>query len=97
MYNEFRHFAFEDATYRMTDFGLSNLIKFYGQSLLSSESVIRQQVAYDYVNLVKLGDKHGRSALNQLQAAFRNGGLEPRNRKRISDLFDGDLLASLDL
>ncbi|KAF2131324.1 hypothetical protein P153DRAFT_355135 [Dothidotthia symphoricarpi CBS 119687] len=97
MYDEFRYLAFEDSSHRMTDFGLSNLIKFYGQSLLSSKGVIRQRVAHDYVDLVKGTDKYGRSAFNQLQSAFRNGGFEPRSWKRISDWLDGDLLASLEL
>jgi la-related protein 1 len=37
MYDEFRRFAFEDAVHNMTNVGLSNLIKFYGESLVASQ------------------------------------------------------------
>jgi la-related protein 1 len=97
MYDEFRHFAFEDAAYRRTDVGLSNLIKFYGESLLSRQSIIRQRVATDYVNLVKAENEHRRPAFQQLQSAFRNGSIDPRSRKRIDDLLDADILTSLGL
>lgn len=96
MYDEFRHFAFEDAARRMTDVGLSNLIKFYGESLLSPHSVIREQVAADYVDLVEAEDEHRRPAFKQLQSAFRTGNIDTLSRKRIDDLLDANLLASLE-
>ncbi|KAF1840714.1 uncharacterized protein K460DRAFT_295353, partial [Cucurbitaria berberidis CBS 394.84] len=96
MYDEFRHFAFEDAAHRMTDVGLSNLIKFYSESSVSPQSVIRERVASDYVDLVKAEDEHHHPAFTQLQSALRNGTMNACSRKRIDDLLDDDLLASLE-
>ena len=96
MYDEFRHFAFEDAVHRMTDIGLSNLIKFYGESLLSPHSVIREHVASDYVDLVKAEHEHRRPAFKELQSALRNSTIHILSRKCIEDLLDDDLLASLE-
>ncbi|CAO2650314.1 Nn.00g016060.m01.CDS01 [Neocucurbitaria sp. VM-36] len=96
MYDEFRHFAFEDAAHNMTDIGLSNLIKFYGECLLSPHSVIREHVASDYVDLVKAENEHRRPAFKQLQSALRNSTIHILSRKRIEDLLDDDLLASLE-
>ena len=95
MYNEFRHLAFEDALDRETDIGLSNLLKFYRESLLSPQGVIRERVASDYVDLVKAEDEHCRPAFEQLQSAFRTGSIDPLSRKRINDLLDADTLALL--
>lgn len=98
MYDEFRQLALEDAARHRTDAGISNLIKFYGESLLSSRGVIRQQVASDYAELLKAElviaeDSHG-PALSQLRSAY-NGGIDPRNRKRMDDLLDAETLALL--
>jgi la-related protein 1 len=97
MYDEFRHFAFEDAAHNMTDVGLSNLIKFYGESLLSHQNVIRNCVARDYVDLVKSEDANCRPALGQLRSALCSERIHPRNRKRIDDWLDDDVLALLEL
>ena len=96
MYDEFRHFAFEDATLRKTDVGLQNLIKFYGKSLSSSTAVIRECVARHYVDLVKTEKGHRRPGFQQLRSAFRNGCLDSRTRNRIINLLDDDWLASMD-
>lgn len=95
MYDEFRHFAFEDATH-MSEVGLTNLIKFYGESLLSSQNLIRERVARDYVDLVRSENEHRRPAFKQLRSALRNGALDPRNRRRIGDFLDAELKASLE-
>lgn len=96
MYDEFRHFAFDDASRKMSEVGLRNLIKFYGESLLSSQSIIRERVARHYVDLVKQEQESSRPAFRQLRSALRNGALDPRNRKRIVDLLDTDLRSSLE-
>jgi la-related protein 1 len=96
MYDEFRHFAFEDAAHRMTGVGLSNLIKFYGEYMLSSQGIIRDRVARHYVDLVRMENLLHRPAFEQLQSVFRNNNLDPLTRKRISELLDEDLLALLD-
>ena len=75
MYDEFRYLAFEDAACRCADVGISNLIKFYGKSLLSPYETIRWRVASDYVELIKSEDRC--RAFDQLQLAVRNGGINP--------------------
>ncbi|CAA9958552.1 LHP1 La protein small RNA-binding pol III transcript stabilizing protein [Pyrenophora teres f. maculata] len=93
MYDEFRHLAFEDAVQHETDAGISNLIKFYGESLLSPQGVIRQRVAADYAELIRTEHKHG-PAFFQLRSAY-NGGIDTQNRKRMDDLLDADTLTLL--
>jgi la-related protein 1 len=96
MYDEFRHFAFDDAANNFSEVGLTNLIKFYGESLLSTQNVLRERVAHDYVDLVQSENEHRRPAFHQLQSAFRNKALEERNRSRIRNLLDAELMASLE-
>ena len=93
MYDEFRHLAFEDAVHRGADLGISNLIKFYGASLLSPQGAIRRQVASDYVELINTED--GGQAFEQLQSAVRSGGIDPESWRRIHDLLDAKTLAQL--
>ncbi|KAF2804834.1 uncharacterized protein BDZ99DRAFT_396887, partial [Mytilinidion resinicola] len=96
MYDEFRRFAFEDAAQNLSDVGLRNLIKFYGESL-SSETTIRTRIARHYVDLVKLENADAsRPALIQLRSAWRNGALNLKNRKRISDFIDDELRSLLE-
>jgi la-related protein 1 len=95
MYDEFHHLALEDATHRKTDVGLSNLLKFYSESALSSTAMIRDCVARDYVKLVKAEQGHCRPGFQQLRSSFRNG-IDPRNRSVICSLLDRDWLASMD-
>jgi la-related protein 1 len=93
MYDEFRHLAFEDAIHWGTDAGISSLIKFYGESLLSPHGAIRWQVASDYVELINSED--GCHAFDQLQSVVHSGGIHPESWKRISDLLDAETLALL--
>lgn len=96
MYEEFRHLAFEDSAHQLSDIGLTNLIKFYGESLLSPQNLVRERVARHYVELVKSENENQRPALRQLRAALQNDALDPRNRKRIDDLLDSELQALLE-
>jgi la-related protein 1 len=98
MYDEFRHFAFEDSAHRSSHVGLANLIKFYGESLLSCHSEIRERVARHYVEFVKTENEQQRPALafKQLRSAWRNDALDPRNRERLDNYMDDDLRAKLD-
>jgi la-related protein 1 len=96
MYDEFRHFAFEDAINNYSEVGLTNLIKFYGESLLSSQNLIRERVARDYIDLVQSENEHRRPAFKQLRTVFRNSALDPRNQVRISEFLDAELKASLE-
>jgi la-related protein 1 len=90
MYDEFRHFALEDAADRMTNVGLSHLINFYKKSLLSSYRV-RRRVAHHCKDLIKADNKHCRAALDQMHAACNNGRFHPRNRELISKLLKDNL------
>ncbi|KAF2869705.1 hypothetical protein BDV95DRAFT_608547 [Massariosphaeria phaeospora] len=96
MYDEFRHFAFDDAARRKTDVGITNLIKFYGEALLSSQSLVRERVARHYVDLVTSENEHRRPAYKQLRSVWRNGAFDPKNRRRLGDLLDEELKDSLE-
>lgn len=85
MYDEFRHFAFEDAANRRTDVGLSYLIEFYKKSLLSSYR-IRHEVAFHCMDLMKAEHKLCRVALDQIRAAFGHAKFHPHNRELILEL-----------
>ena len=95
MYNEFRKYALEDATKGST-IGINNLIEFYGKSL-SSQFAIRDRVARHYIGLVKDEDRDSdRSAFHQLRKQWRDGALNMKNRKRISDHVDRELRDELE-
>lgn len=95
MYNEFRQLAFQDSEQGCAT-GMNNLIKYYSEAL-SSQHPLRSRVARHYVELVK-SESHGsdRPAFEQLRMAWRNGALNMKNRKKISDYVDADLKAELD-
>lgn len=96
MYNEFRQFAHEDATEHSSGTGMVNLIKYYSEAL-SSQHLIRDRVARHYIELVNDEDPgKDRPAFKQLRAAWRNGALNIKNRKRVSDLIDATLRAELE-
>lgn len=96
MYLEFKRFALEDSAHRGSDIGIKNLMLYYGESLLSTQTLIRECVARHYVELARSDNPKFRPAFQQLRAAYRNGSLAPENRKRIDDLLDDDLRASLE-
>jgi la-related protein 1 len=97
MYMEFRSFAYEDASTRNEFKGLNSLLKYFGKALAFREAPIRRSVAQDYVNLVR-GEPRGsdRPAFKQLRAAWCDGALDMRNRKRIKDNLDPALEQELD-
>lgn len=96
MYAEFRDLAIQDATQRHNNTGLGNLLKYYEVSL-ASQNTIRDRIARDYVELAKSeGVKSERPALKQLQAAWRNGALNIKNRKKLSDLLDATLRSEIE-
>ena len=97
MYEEFRDLAFQDALYHMTDVGLSSLIKLYSQSLLSSQTVVRYRVAYDYVALVESEDDGHCPAFTQLRSDLNSNCLNPESQQRLQRLLTDDLLALLEV
>lgn len=96
MYEEFHLYALEDARDHQSEVGLSNLIKFYGESLLSCQNVIRDRVAHDFVNLIRSETGHRRPAFQQLRLTLHNDNMNARNRIRINDFLDDQLKASLE-
>ncbi|KAF2233147.1 hypothetical protein EV356DRAFT_216208 [Viridothelium virens] len=94
MYDEFRRFAFEDDA-RGSTTGISHLIEFYGKSL-SSQFLIRECVARDYAALAKEDGDSGRPTFQQLRKQWRDGALNMKNRKQISEYIDQELKAKLE-
>ncbi|KIV98896.1 uncharacterized protein PV09_09342 [Verruconis gallopava] len=97
MYMEFRSFAMEDASTRNEFAGLNSLLRYYGKALAYADVPIRRSVAQDYVSLVR-SEQPGsdRPAFKQLRAAWRDGALNMKNRKRIKDFLDEALEKELD-
>ncbi|KAF2018875.1 hypothetical protein BU24DRAFT_106974 [Aaosphaeria arxii CBS 175.79] len=95
MYEEFRRFAFEDFLHNNSVVGFANLVKYYGDTLSSSQSLIRERVARDYVDLVRIEATILRPAFDQLQSSLREGGLSDRNRDTITQFLDPELKAFL--
>ncbi|KAJ4296706.1 hypothetical protein N0V90_006754 [Kalmusia sp. IMI 367209] len=96
MYDEFHLFALEDARDHLSEVGLSILIKFYGESLLSCQNVIRDRVAHDFVDLIRSENEHRRPAFQQLRLVLHNDNMNAQNRIRINDFLDDQLKASLE-
>ncbi|KAJ9630574.1 hypothetical protein H2203_001097 [Taxawa tesnikishii (nom. ined.)] len=96
MYYEFCHYAKQDAAQRHNSVGLNNLLKFYEESL-SSQSPIRDRIARDYIELAKSENaKSDCPAFKQLRSAWRNGALNLKNRKKLSDIMDETFRAELE-
>ena len=96
MYEEFRQVAFEDAKQHDSTVGIRNLIQYYDESILS-QKVISDDIARDFINLVKdnsLSTK--RLAFDKLRAAWRNGAFNLKNRKKIDNIIDSELKAELE-
>ena len=96
MYSEFTHYARADAADRSSPTGLQSLVKFYSQSL-SSTQIIRDRVARDYVALATDEPRHlDGAAFKSLRSAWRNGALNLKNRKKLADVMPPSLKAALD-
>jgi la-related protein 1 len=96
MYAEFKYFANEDGKQRCSLVGLQNLLKYYDHALLSS-STIRDSVIHDYVELVcnEPAALDG-AAFKQLRAAWRNGAMALKNRKKLADIVSESLKERLE-
>ena len=96
MYEEFRQLAFEDATQRDSTVGTRNLIQYFDESILG-EKVISEDLARDYVDLVKMEDSSKEQpAFDKLRTAWRNGAFNLKNRKKIDNILDPGLKAELE-
>ncbi|RDL42109.1 Winged helix DNA-binding protein [Venustampulla echinocandica] len=96
MYSEFRKYAFEDAESKATS-GMKNLISYYDEVLNSKKKVIPETLARHYVELVKGEDQNDRPAFERLRAAWRNGALDMKSRKKIDNFVDPKLREELEL
>ena len=96
MYHEFRRFALED-TENNAMVGMQNLIQYFDEILNSKKKPIAEPLARHYVELVqKELDNEERPAFAKLRAAWRNGALDMRSRKRIDNLVDPELKRQLE-
>ncbi|OBT62245.1 hypothetical protein VE03_08077 [Pseudogymnoascus sp. 23342-1-I1] len=96
MYEEFRKYAFEDAT-RQAPFGMNHLITYYDEVLNSKKRTIPEVFARHYIELVKAEDAaKDRPAFAKLRAAWRNGALDMKSRKKIDNFVDPALREELE-
>ncbi|KAI9876073.1 MAG: hypothetical protein M1830_007397, partial [Pleopsidium flavum] len=96
MYDEFRQLAFEDALERQSNVGIKNLIQYYDEAI-ASQKVISDEIARDFVDLVKSETTgNERPAFTKLRAAWRNGAFNMKNRKKIDNYLDQNLRTDLE-
>lgn len=97
MYEEFRQLALEDASQRESTIGLRNLLQYYDESILSQKTISDDNIARDFVDLVKLEcNSKERPAFGKLRAVWRNGAYNFKNRSKLSKFLDTDLKSELD-
>jgi la-related protein 1 len=96
MYEEFRRYASEDAA-RQSMTGVNLLATYYDEILNSKKRTIPEVFAKHYVELVKGEDPtKERFGFTKLRLAWRNGALDMKSRKKISDFIDADLKEELE-
>lgn len=99
MYDEFRKYAFEDAE-RNSPVGLEQLSRYYDQ-VLNKPRVISDTLAAHYIELVKHERANAESnartpVFSRLRAAWRNGALDMKSRKKIDNLVGPELKEELE-
>ena len=96
MFDEFRQLAYEDANERQSAVGTKNLIQYYDEAL-ASKNTIPQDIARHYVELVIQEDRtKERPGFEKLKAAWRNGSLNVKNKRKIDIVIDQELRAELE-
>jgi len=75
---------------------MKNLISYYDEILNSKKKVIPETLARHYVELVKSEDSNDRPAFERLRAAWRNGALDMKSRKKIDNFVDPKLREELE-
>ncbi|QIX02476.1 hypothetical protein AMS68_007993 [Peltaster fructicola] len=91
MYSEFVHLAHDDAAQRLSTVGQDNLVKFYDEAIKSTNS-IPLRVAQDYAAFAHTESKKENSnVFESMHRTWRDGALNLRNRKRVSDLLDSEV------
>jgi len=97
MYTEFRNLALEDAYQRQTNVGITNLITYYDEMLNSKKKAIPETLAQHYIQLVKEeSGNEDRPGFAKLRAAWRNGAIDIKSRKRIENFLDAQLREELE-
>lgn len=96
MYEEFRRCAFEDSS-RGAMFGVNLLVTYYDEVLNSKKRTIPEVFARHFVELVRGEEKTGgRPAFTRLRAAWRNGALDMKSRKKVDGFVDAGLREELE-
>jgi la-related protein 1 len=96
VYAEFQELATEDATNK-SNTGMDRLISYYDEALKSTNNIIPEDIAKQYINLIKGETGEHRPAFEKLKTAWTNNSLTTKNRKQIGAFIDGDLKAELDV
>ena len=97
MYGEFRRLASEDATERGSTIGMQSLLQYYCESILSQKTVADDNIAQDFVTLVKIeSSETERPAFARLRAKWRDGAFNMKNRHKLTKFIDADLKAELE-
>lgn len=97
MYLEFRNYAFDDANNRQDTYGVKSLIQYYDEILNSKKKTIPEVFARHYVDLVRSEDPtKERPGFAKLRAAWRNGALDMKSRKKIDNAVDPKLREELE-
>lgn len=96
MYQEFRESAFEDAE-RGSTIGKKNLLQYYNESILSQKTIADDNIARDFVELVKSESTTAeRPAFAKLRAVWRNGAFNMKNRHKLTKFIDTELKTELE-
>ncbi|KAI9819735.1 MAG: hypothetical protein M1826_001088 [Phylliscum demangeonii] len=95
MYLEFHTLALGDFRYRNSDVGMTNLVQYYDVAL-NGPKVIADIVARHLVELVEEEESAVPMVLPTLSAAWRNGAMNLKNRKKIEDRISPGLRARLE-
>jgi la-related protein 1 len=96
MYQEFKGLAFEDAERGSTS-GKKSLLQYYNESILSQKTIADDNIARDFVELVKSERSNAeRPAFNKLRAVWRNGAFNMKNRHKLTKFIDAELNMELE-
>ncbi|KAK4697850.1 la-related protein 1, partial [Lecanoromycetidae sp. Uapishka_2] len=96
MYQEFKELAFEDAE-RRSMVGKKSLLQYYNESILSPKTIADDNIARDFVELVKSESSNTeRPAFTKLRAVWRNGAFNMKNRHKLTKFIDTELKAELE-
>lgn len=97
MYEEFHRLALEDVAQRESTTGMRSLLRYYDESILSQKTISDDNIARDFVDLVKVEkSKPERPAFSKLRAVWRNGAFNMKNRSKLTKFVDTDLKAELE-